>query len=282
MATKAPAKKAAARKKTAAKKPAEEKADSVIAPQRKRLEDLYVFGKEVEVKDPEGNFEKVWIQKLSPTEEKDALRPARALRSQISMVKRLPHDHPDFLDYMYLLEDYGVSSREDQATLVMQQKLEETRASIELRVAGEDKWAEEDYLIGLQEAWVDGLRERYILNPEDEEAKKVFKVLQEYTDEVMDEFGPERDGLLSEFDHLSDEELREKATETFIDREAQSEMMEEFRHQRVYLATRDADNHDELYFSSVDAVRRLDRENVFNKLEDALEDVTVGIMEGKD
>lgn len=276
MATKSPVKRTSSKKSGASKS-----AEKVIAPERKRLEQLYVFGDIEEIKDPRGFFEKVWVQKLSPSEETDALKPARAKRSRISIVKRKDPSSEEFLDYVYKLEDYGITSEEDLSILILQNKLDELRATIELRVAGEDKWAEDDYLIGLQDAWLDGLRDKYLEDSEDSEAAKVFSELEAYTKEVEEEFEPERDGLISELSHLTYEELQNKAAIALIEREAQNEMMEEFRAQRLFYAVREENNHEKRYFSSVDVIRTLPKE-VRNPLEAKLEELTVGVMEGKD
>lgn len=264
--------------KTAAK--AKDSVDDVVAPVHRSLEDLYVFGRSVSFDDGTGDIVEVWLQKISPADERDCIKPARAAKARVLMVKHLSEDSEDKMLYTVQLEELDLT-REQKVTLVLQKRLEELQLSKQEEIAEEDEWSDEDYLRGLQDAWNDGLRDKWLEDNKDPEASKVYGELKRYADAIDKAYDADRDDLLLEFDHYSEEELNEKCINALIEIEANSQLVDEYRIRKIYHATRKMENHDEKYFKSPDSVRHL-QEQVFSKLEEKYDDVSIGVMEGKD
>lgn len=264
-----------------------ESVSDVIAPEYRSLEDLYVFGRTVSFNDGAGNTAEVWLQKISPADERDCIKPARAAKARVLMTKRLAEDSEDKMMFAVQLEELELT-REQKITLVLQKRLEEAQLSKQEQIAAEDEWDKDDYLRGLQDAWNDGLRDKWLEeqegeedSPTDTEAAKVYAELKRYADAVDAAFEAERDDLISEFEHYTDEELDTKCVNALIEIEANSQLVDEYRIRKIYHATRKMENHDERYFKSAESVRHL-QEQVFSKLEGKYDDVAIGVMEGKD
>jgi len=255
--------------------------DEVIAPVEPHLTDFFKDGKEVTFTWGR-NEVTVWLQKTTPAEDKVCLNKARSARSLITSLKRLPPDHPDRAIFYDQLDEWGFyEAREALADLLISEKLQQYEESTAARLAAESPWSDDDYLAGLQNAWNEGLKDRYYEDPEDAEAKRVFSELKRFTTLVDEEVAAHREDLLAEVSDLSDEEIERRVINRLIDLEANTQMMGELRRWQLYHATRCADDHSRKYFKSREQIDELATE-VLVKLIDEFSNLGVSTAEGKD
>lgn len=258
------------------------KKTEVIAPVRRRLSDLYKIGKEVSFDLP-GEDEPlvVWVQKLTPAEEKIAVTKARPAKAKIATIKRLPEDSDEKFYYYDKLDEARFDTDRKKLEYLVEEKLGEYALSVEAEIGDQDEWAKEDYLVGLQEAWNDGLKATLATNPDDPDARRVFAELQRFTEEVEEAVVNRQNQLIYEIQDLDEEELDKRVVRKLIEDDSSQEMYSEFRKWQVYLATRYGDDHNERYFEDRDELERTDF-SIYIKLLSAYIDINVDGVEGKD
>lgn len=256
--------------------------DTVIVRKERRLSDLYVNGKEVvfDLADGEDPLT-VWVQKLTPAETQEAVNRARPAKSRITSIKRLPEDASEWYVYYDQIDEYGLEKEMDLIQFLIQPKLGEYSLSAEARIAAEKEWADDDYLIGLQTAWTDGMDAKYAENPEDPEAERVYEELKRYTLQVQDEIDAEEKELIYELQDLPLEELRRKVASKLIEDHGDNALLDDFRKNQMFFATRRGDDHNIRYFDSVEEINTL-QTTVYNKLLLAFIEINVDSFEGKE
>lgn len=255
-------------------------AKDVIAPKRRKLSDLFVLGTEVVFEDGSDDPPKVWIQKLTPAETQEAADKARPEKMKILSIRRLEDDDPVKLRYIDEVET-SLEDRDDKFAFLLSDKIEKAAISAQEEVASRDEWAKDDYLEGLQEAWRVELRDRYLLDQEDEEAKRVFNQLEKYTDQVTKEIEHASEELKREIDHLDDDELKRRCVRKLIEVYSDEALLEAFRTWQLYFAVRDPDKHSKRYFSSPEEIDSL-QEPVLKRLRNEYAELSVEGFEGKD
>lgn len=261
---------------------------AVIAPKRRRLTDLYVTGKLVEIDDGSGDDPiEVWISKISPIEQRDASDAATKARAKIlalrNVSKRLGADEfsEQLAAYSEQLEDIGVTDRETRIAYLISPKLQEAFVSNQARIASEEEWSKNDYLESLQKLWNDEMKDKFEADEEDEEAKHVYDELMRFTKEVNDALGDDRDTLAMKYEHMSDDELVRLALDRTIEAEADFAWVNDFSRWQVFYATRDPENHHEHYFTDRLEVDSLDPK-VLDQLLTEYQKLAVDSIEGKD
>lgn len=222
----------------------------LVVPEEKRLTDLYKIGRDVPVPDPEtGEDIVVWVQKLTPAQEKEAVTKARPARARIASVKRLPEDSDEKWFYYDQLDEDRFSTKRKKLEFLVATDVAEFAASITEKTASEGEWADDDYLISLRGAWNDGLKKKYALDPDDPEASRVLSELERFDNEIKDAVADRENELIFELDDLSDEEIDRRVVRQLIENEAVSEMYAEYNNQKLLLATRYQDDHERFYFN---------------------------------
>ena len=226
--------------------------EKVIAPERKRLSDLYVVGDEVDFVDPANPDEpvKVWIQKLTSSEEKQSIKKARPAKMEIAQIKRLPEDHPDKLYYYDKLDEGRFETPRQKLKYLVSSSVAEYAQTAEAEVANEPHWSNDDYLIELQETWNEEFKMRFATDPEDKDAKRVHDELLRYTVEVEEAIENHESLLIAEIDDLSEEEIDRKVVRKLIEEESMQEMFSEFRKWQLYFGTRVNDDRGTKYFKN--------------------------------
>lgn len=253
----------------------------LIAPQTRRLSDLFVIGKEVEFDDGAGEPIKVWMQKLNPGETQEAVEEARPAKQKIMALKRLDYDDPLKLRYLDELEADGLKDPVDFIRFIQRNKINEAWLSARERIASEDEWSDGDYLIGLQKAWNDEMYARWLKDPEDEEAARVFQEIERYSVKVADEATGDENELIYELQDLSLDALKRRAVDSLIEEHSDNVLLSEFKKYQLFYATRLINNHAERYFLEADEIKYLPLP-VITKLRNEFEDLNVDGMEGKD
>lgn len=254
----------------------------VIAPTRRRLTDLYVVGKELIFEEDSDDPIVLWLSKLSPVQQRDAADNATGKRAKLLALKQDPDSDPRQIAVFWeQLEDLGVKDRDSMIEFLAAPKVQEAFAANEARIGSEGKWAKDDYLNALQKAWNDGLSEKYATDEDDEEAKRVYDELLAFTEEVREATEEDKEDILLEFTHLSDDELKKRTIDRAIDAEADFAWVNEFSRWQIYYAVRDPEDHKELYFTSRSEVDDLDPK-VTNRILAEYNEMTVDPVEGKD
>jgi hypothetical protein len=261
----------------------EKKGKNVIAPKRRRLTDLYVVGKEVVFDDGVEGEEPitVWLSKISPLENRDSADTASSVRAKILSLKNAPDADERLLAvYKEQLEDLGVKDHDSMVEFLISPKVQEAFLSVESRLSEEEPWVTDNYLNSLQQAWNDGLAEKYAIDDEHEDALRVYNELKRFTDLVVAEVEEEKENLAAEYDHESDEDLYRLCLERTIDAEADFAWVNEFSRWQIFYAVREPDNHKQRYFEMREEVDALDVV-VLNKLLAEYRELTVDPQEGK-
>lgn len=246
-------------------------------PTKRKLADLYVRGKDVIVDDGSGDTVKVWVQKLTPVDQEKAVRKANAYRSQ------LVAEAHDETSELFLSARNEVESLTREALISQAAQFEVARhsAALEAEVESQERWTKEGFLQGLYDAWSDGLSDRYALDPEDTEAKRVFEAMQEYLQEVNAKIQSELDRLKNEFEETrTDDQLRKTAVENALLSRVDIQWMAEYRRCQVWLSVREPDNHRTYYFNGRAEVDQLAQETLL-ALIGAYSDLEVDVVEGK-
>jgi len=255
--------------------------EKIIAPKERRLSDLYVTGAEVIFEEESDNPIVLWVQKLTPAETQEAVNRSRPAKSKITSIKRLPDDASERLLYFDQMDEYGLYEDRDKIQFLIQPKLNQYAISAEARIADEKEWSEDDYLIGLQTAWNDEMKNRYAVDPEDAEAKRVYDELFKYSKQVQAEIDAEEKELIYEIQDLTTEELDRKVINKLIEDHGDSALIDEFRKQQLFFATRLGSDHSVRYFRSREEVDQC-QTPVYNKLVLTLIEISVDSFEGKE
>lgn len=255
---------------------------SVRAPKRRKLSDLYVVGKELTFDDGSGeDAVSVWVSKISPIEQRNAVDAAAAERARVLLYKKLPEEDPIRLRFQDQLNEMDGFNREVLVGFLISSKLYEAELSAESRLGAEEPWSKDDYLKGLQDLWLNEMQDRYMENEEDEEALRVYTELKKFADEVKEAIAEDESVLRVQYEETSLDELRSKAINQLIETEADFAWMNEFRRQQIFYATRTPEDHKIRYFEDRSEVDEIDDE-VFGRLLTEFTSLTVDVLEGKD
>lgn len=255
------------------------KEDVLELPKKKRLGDLFVTGEELTFDDGTEEPITVWVQKLTPKEVQKAAEQARPAKSVITSIKRLDKDSSEKWELYNQIEAADFTDL-DIIKILISQKVQEANFSARAKIANEDEWAKDNYLEGLEDAWEEELRDRFIEDNEDSEAKRVMDELLRYSDQVAKEVKSVEEDLIYEMDHLDRDTLEDKFVNKLIEDRGTAALLEKFQSCQLFFATRENENRDQRYFSSVEEVEVLP-EVIFNRLVSTYEDIAVDGTEVK-
>lgn len=257
----------------------------VYASKRERLEKLYTLNTQVYVgpdleDGAEPNSEDIlYLKKLSVPQERFASTESYKVRAKYEILKKADPLDPERLairEAVLLVEEV-----DQLALLVLSEEYTKLQASVESRIAHEEKWAQNDYLQTLQSLWIDEMKERFDRNPEDEEAARVFKELKKYTEEVDTIVQSEFEDMLFEKKQSSKDVLIEEAIDQLLDTSAVSAQVEEYNYWKIFFATYLDSDFTEKFFEEIDDVRGTPHE-LLSKILTAYDDMSIGVMRGKD
>lgn len=243
----------------------------------RRLADLYVLGRDLTFDDGQGEPITVYLRKMSPVDQENAMRRANAARArQVSAYRKKESD--DFADLLSQAMDMG--GKEQLVEFLIAAKLVSYRNAREAELADDDEWSKEGYLQGLYDAWKGGLDRTYALTPEDEEAKRVFDEIKRFTDQVDEHVEEHRRHLSSVYEAYSTADLQENVADELAVMAGDTAWIREFRRTEIWLSTRLPEDHRKLYFESREEVDELPFQ-VYNRLVEELRQLNVEPMEGK-
>jgi hypothetical protein len=254
-----------------------------MAPKRRRLSDLYVVGKEATINDNTGEEPVVvWIQKLNPLDNDNALRRAAAARARYLAYRK----EPDSDEYRAALSDVtDFATRDTLIDMVARDEILVRRMRVEAEMGAEDEWSKDDYLQGLHDAWEGnpdspGLKERYAIERDDPEAKRVLEELGRFNKQVDQRMEGEREEVRRDYEHKTDDDLTSIAVERIIESRATTQFMREYENEMLLAAVRELEDHKKRYFIDRAEVDGLDQK-VHRQLLEHLQMVTVERDEGK-
>lgn len=246
-----------------------------MAPSR-RLQDLFVVGREFELNDDSGGDPvTVYLKKLSPVEHETAMRRANAARARTIATANAP-DSDEYLDTWESVADFD----RDGLTLYLVEDRRLTRTQvIEAEFGAEEEWSKDTYLVGLREEWEDRLKEVWATNNEDPDAARVHGELKRFSDTVQKAVEAELEAFQTDLESRSDEALRQQVLEKFLTVKASLAWLIEYRRCEVWLATRERDKKTRV-FATREEVDDLPVE-VHSALSEAYRALVVDPQEGK-
>lgn len=251
----------------------------------KSLLDLGVLGKEVVFDVEDGDPISVYIRKLQPFEVEKAVGRAQAKRAVILSVIKGPHDTDEYIELVNQLDEL-VSDREELIKLAASDERLQAYRSAESEVAHLEKWAKDDYLIGLQEAWSELKDEPFHDEGHErhEDANKVFMAMKEYQAEVDEMATKSEARILREFAQKSDAELEELSVRKIVDLKADTAWLNEFKLSSLWLSVKKgpkSPDRETRYFESRSDLDYL-APFVLEKLLNIYDSLSISQDEGKD
>lgn len=228
---------------------------------RRRLADLYVRGKELEVDDGTGDPITIWLQKLNEIERDSILRRANAAKARYML-------ECDNEESELFVATYGsvreFLDRDGMLNLVIGDDLAKARVRLEEQaLADEDGWGKDDKLKKLVDSWTGdentpGFAAAYAEDENDPQALEVKAELDRYEEELNADLEQERQKLVREWDHTDQDELVRHATHEVLKRRGDDEFMKEWARQQIFYCVREVDDHHKRYFATVAEVDDLD------------------------
>lgn len=248
----------------------------MATPTKSKLADLFKKGEDCTISDGE-NEVTVYISKLSPHEMDQALRRANSVKAKWLALRYSDSDEryavrTDISDF--------VQSKDNMIDFLALNAVSEASQAILAEAAADEQWSDDDYLVGLNDQWNEGLKERYLEDENDEEAKKVWDELKRFDETVGDKSRERLEREKRDLSHLSEAELYEKVVDEIIDIEANQVWLTELRLCQLQFAVRDTNNHRKYVFASREEVDSLDPE-AQKQLLQAFERISVSVTEGK-
>lgn len=246
---------------------------------KKTLFDLYVTSKEFVVKDEESGIEvPVLLRKMNSIQQSKAQRAANGARAAVLALQRDAGSERRAEYENGIVDSY--STREDRinflAALEMSKKSDITRA----KIASQDKWNDDDYLDGLQEAWEDLKFDWADPETRSEESERVHDALKEFEREVQEALDPIRKREARDLEKLSDEELHRRMVDHQLKNEADIAWLLEYRMQMLFYCVYDPETK-QPYFSARKDIDLLPNA-AMEQLMMGINNLTVEITEGKD
>lgn len=247
-------------------------------PAKRRLEDLYVVGREVTIDDGRGDPVVVWMQKLNPVELNSVMRIANATRARIRSVRSDKNSDEYMSMWLDVLE---WERKEDLIEYLVAESLMRIQERHEAELAAEEEWSEDNYLQGLRDAWEDGLRERHMTEPEDPEVRRVLAELERFSKEADERAADDIAAARAELAELPVEVLQERALDRVINYRSNAAWLEEFHRAELLYGIRQVENHKAYYFTSRAQLDQLTGE-VLSALFAEYSQLSVDVTEGKD
>lgn len=244
----------------------------------KNLSELFVRGRLHTIVDEEAEAQAtVFLKKLNLTESELAVRKAAAARSVVLSAAKDPESEA----YKDALADAKDTSRDALIDFIIGEELARARESAAAELGAQPEWSDDQFLQGLNDAWTGGLKDVYIEDPEDVEAKRVFEHLQRYTDEVDNAVEGTAASLRLDYAQTTDEELWDKAVKQFLKNRGDLVWVDVYRKWEIAIAVRDPDDHKKRLFGDASDLDDLETEALLSLMR-AYRELSVEPAEGKD
>lgn len=240
------------------------------------LRDLFIVGKPLVLDDGAGEPVNLFIRKMNDTRHSEAMKRAGAAKSRMKAALK-DETSNEYLSIQESIEEFG---REGLIAYLLSDFRFTKERPVEAEVAAQDEWAEDNYLQGLQEAWMGGHDDAYAKDPEDVEAKRTFDELKRFAEAVEKEVDARVEAFRKDLETKSDEQLEKMVIGKYGEVRMASAWLQEFRKCEIWLSTFQEDKVTLAMPERAD-VDVLETETVA-KIMEALEEITVEGTEGKD
>jgi hypothetical protein len=251
---------------------------------RRRLNDLYVRGKEIKIDDGTGDPVVIWIQKLNEVERDAVLRKANAAKAR----HLLEGEHEEselFVSTLASVHDY--LEHEGMVNVVIAEDLAKARQRFEAQmIADEEGWGKDDKITSLLDEWTGiddepGLAAAFAEDENDPAALRVKGEIEAYEADLERAVEEEQQRLAREYDNTSNLELSRLAAREVLKRRGDDVFMKEWLRQQTFYCVREPDSHQKRYFGTIAEVDDL-HDTVREALERQCNALFVDLAEGKD
>lgn len=255
-------------------------AEIIEMPKRRKVSDLFRVKTSTSIMDENGVEYEFDVYKLSDPEVEECVEHTLKTRSKYIAIKRLPDDAVEKQRYWDDFYEHGFQTDEDFISFLVGKDLHKVHASAYEKTAHEPEWYDDSYLIGLQDAWNNGLEDKFNEDPEHEEAKRVHDELQRFSEQVREKVDDEQASMREEFGELTSEKLRKKAFDVYLDEIGKNKQNSDYVDYQLLYSVKWAGT-DDPAFEDIEDVKR-SSSKVKDKLLSALVELVVSDSEGKD
>lgn len=251
---------------------------------RRRLSDLYVRGREVEVDDGTGEPVVIWLQKMNELDRDAVLRRANTAKARYRLEAQQEEDEL-FVATLTSVRDF--LDRDGQLAIACADELGKARQRIEEQmIHDEDGWGKDNKIQTLIDAWTGtddtpGLAAAFAEDENDPEAVRVKEEIEAYEEDLNRAVELEHERIQLEWASVSDGDVALAATREVLNRKADEEFMREWSRQQIFHCVRYPDDHHKRYFGTLAEVDDL-HDKVRQFLDDQCNDLFVSPAEGKD
>lgn len=251
---------------------------------RRRLGDLYVRGKKIEIDDGSGDPVCVWLQKLNEIDREAILRRASAGKARY-LIEAEKEDNELFLATLANVRDFV--DRDGTIAITIAEEVSRVRQRLEAQMThDENGWGKDEKIQRLIDAWTGsddtpGLAAAFAEDENDPEALKVKAEIETYEADLDAAVESETERLKLDWESFSDLELARAASREVLKRRANDEFMKEWGRQQIFYCVRDPDDHYKRYFATMAEVDDL-HEQVREQLDRHCNTLFVDLAEGKD
>lgn len=246
--------------------------------QRRRLTDLYARGEETDLA-PEGQEPfVVWVRKMTPADAEVAYLKASARRAAVLALGK--EDPPSDL-FLTLKGEVDLLSRDSLVLWVAASDMSDRRPLIEARLAGEEEWSKERYLISLQERFSDDDFVRKVEElPDDPEVVRVLAELERFQAQVSVEEVEVQRQAEADAEELPTEELQKRVLDAMVAAHGDAAWLAEFQSCQVWRCVFEADDHSKPLFGSRVEVEG-EQVEVIQRLKEVIDRIHVSDAETK-
>ena len=252
---------------------------------RRRLNDLYVRGRELEITDGEGPAVKIWLNKLNEIERESVIRRASAAKARLMI--DADDEQSDLFNSVYADTRSGITARSELILFLIADDAAAARRRIEAEIsANEETWGKDEYLQGLVDSWIgdennEGLSATIVEEPDDPDANRVRAELDRFEEEVRTRVEVEIQALQKDWEDVALDVLWRKSAHKILEHRAEEEFVREYQRQQLFYAVREPDSHRKRYFATVQEIDDID-EDLRKHLTEQYETLIVPPLEGKD
>lgn len=228
---------------------------------KRRLSDLYVRGKEIQIDDNTGDPVTVWLQKLNEVDRESVLRRAHAAKARFLI--DADNEESDAFHAQYdKAREFG--ERAGLISLIVANDVAKARVRIEAQLAtNEDTWGKDNYLQGLVDAWLGddhnpGLVHTAEEDPDDPEATRVKAEINRYEAEVAEAVKAEVAAHEADWEQRTDDQCWRAAAHKLVERDGENAFSLAYQRQVLFYSVREPKDHTQRYLGTVAEVDDLD------------------------
>jgi hypothetical protein len=243
---------------------------------RRSLEDLWNTGKEYDISPSRDGSATVFVRKLGPAQQSQAVRMANADRSKLIVSLKDKESERYLAAYAEAL----LLERDAKIEQLAQTEIAESRDKIEQEISENSEWADEEYLQSLIDSWENGLLEEWLKGEgnRSEESERVWSEIQRFNEEISKKLEGHLKRAKASIEHLEDEELNERVAKAEIEYEASVAWMRTFRLYQIMFGVQTVER--EQMFDDIKQVASLPAE-LFARLVECITELNTPSVEVK-